>query len=501
MGSTDVDFACFLPHFQKRYPQLPEALTAAIASGKRPRALNSVFQFLVDSEQKFRDFMAGKHPPDSAPGKLEFGPTLYLVDTYVPKLPEVGKLLEKFLAAIDFPQTKISQEEWEHDLEVLQEEGRVASDGSLVAESKYAVLDPCWLIAGIEYVFLTYADDVPDFLRLERYDFQTNPATVPIDKDVLRIALTGDWGSGVWDDQPMPACPSQMVMEQMAKRKADITIHLGDVYYAGTQSVWDGQLFAAGEESHNFVDLWQPGTLDQLTFTLNSNHEMYNGANGYFKDALNAERQSGGSTLFKCQQGTSYFAITLPDWIIFGLDSAYFDPSPLFMDGAIGNARNTQQEQFIAEVMHDQGAGKRVLVMTHHNCLTVDGADFNNPLWDQVTKAVGRPPDVWYYGHIHNGVVYSRQSAAGERTLCRCVGHGALPFGNAYELHKPKPHEDEPIDAVTYYAHTPLPHPSVLQGNRVLNGFAYLEVSKDTLSEQFYDQLGDLAWSNTTTLS
>src|SRR6266851_5421986 len=49
-----------------------------------------------------------------------------------------------------------------------------------------------------------------------------------------------------------------------------ITIHLGDVYYSGTQD----------EESGNFVSDWTPAKRGALM--LNSNHEMYDGANGYF---------------------------------------------------------------------------------------------------------------------------------------------------------------------------------------------------------------------------
>ena len=31
---------------------------------------------------------------------------------------------------------------------------------------------------------------------------------------------------------------------------------------------------------------------------------------------------------------------------------------------------------------------------------------------------VGRPPDYWYWGHSHHGVVYSEHSVAGETTRC-----------------------------------------------------------------------------------
>ena len=77
----------------------------------------------------------------------------------------------------------------------------------------------------------------------------------------------------------------------------------------------------------------------------------------------------------------------------------------------------------------------RLLVLTHHNGLTYNGRA-QTPLWDQVAGALGLPPDVWSWGHMHNGIAYSAQSASGDATLAQCSGHGGLPFGNAYGLHE-----------------------------------------------------------------
>ena len=170
--------------------------------------------------------------------------------------------------------------------------------------------------------------------------------------------------------------------------------------------------------------------------------EMYDGGHGYFKVAL----ATNGP--FSKQHGTSYFAIEFGNWVIFGLDTAYYDPSLLVMEGALVDPN---QLGFIRSF---NLVGKKVMVITHHNGLSVDGLKPTG-LWSDLYKALGkRNPDYWYWGHVHNGVIY-QQSATGT-TLARCIGHAALPFGNAYGLHDPT---GNPIPSVVYYAHTPLGQP------------------------------------------
>jgi len=109
------------------------------------------------------------------------------------------------------------------------------------------------------------------------------------------IALAGDWGAG--NDI------SRAVGAQIAALRPDYTIHLGDVYYSGTES----------EEQQNLVDVWPAGNI--ASYTLNSNHEMYSGGHGYFGIAL-ADRK------FQAHSDRSFFALVNDDWLVVGLDSA-----------------------------------------------------------------------------------------------------------------------------------------------------------------------------------
>jgi len=59
-----------------------------------------------------------------------------------------------------------------------------------------------------------------------------DPQVITIPNDV-QIGLAGDWGTGNWRTAANPA-PSTDVGNHMAILQPHLTIHLGDVYYAGT---------------------------------------------------------------------------------------------------------------------------------------------------------------------------------------------------------------------------------------------------------------------------
>jgi hypothetical protein len=197
------------------------------------------------------------------------------------------------------------------------------------------------------------------------------------------------------------------------------------------------------------------------------------------------------------QQNTSYFALQSDKWIIIALDTAYYDTSSLFMNGAL---TDDNQINFIKSL---NTTGKKVIVITHHNPTNVEGTQTAPlPLWNQMVSALGRPPDIWYWGHVHNGIVYSEKSFPGQNGVkARCNGHAAIPFGVAYGLQNA---DGSTIPSVEYFAHELLssvyPNTDVQQANRVLCGFAMLTLGPDSINEQFIDQTGEVRWSQPTAL-
>lgn len=334
----------------------------------------------------------------------------------------------------------------------------VGPDGVIWGTGKWQQFDPGWSEALA--VFLETA------LFGSTHVFVTIPQTIQI-PDTVQIGLAGDWGTGDWRPAPNLA-PSTDVKNHLALLKAELTIHLGDVYYAGTSD----------EEQYLLVKLWPKGSIGSLA--LNSNHEMYSGGDPYFGAIAHPP--------FEIQQGCSFFALENANWVIVGLDSAYYsDDDNLYMDGALypANKPNEQNAFLLKKGAEAQMSGKKLILLTHHNGLDDSGS---NPtaLWNQVMNAypAGGGPDYWYWGHIHAGAVYKPRGPANVR--CRCCGHGALPWGQASNL--------AGSPNVEWYEHRPANDPDIRE--RVFNGFAVLKLDGPNIREVFYDENGGVAWQS-----
>jgi|GEM_PF-4314082 len=270
--------------------------------------------------------------------------------------------------------------------------------------------------------------------------------------DELTIAIAGDWGTG------NPS--SSNIAKQIQALNPDYTIHLGDVYYSGTES----------EERTRFVDPWPAGKVGSLA--LNSNHEMYSGGHGYFGVAL-ADKK------FRTQHGYSYFALTNRTWLIIGLDSAH-GSSGMYGDGVL----NDQQLQWLSALVKSDvarsGSGlKNVLVLTHHEGIEMDGK--RTGLFSQVTSALGEGPHRWYWGHVHSVAAFKPIDVVGAQLRARLVGHGGVPYA-----------PDPLTPAISWTENALADDPQIK--SRARNGFALLRFTADGLEETFYDELGNVRW-------
>jgi hypothetical protein len=330
----------------------------------------------------------------------------------------------------------------------------VGPDGVIWGTGKWEQLDPGWAEAFAVYLETLLAGKAP---------FVNTPQTITI-PDQVTIGIAGDWGTGDWRTKANPAASTD-VGRQLATLNTEITIHLGDVYYAGT----------ADQELHSLSMIWPQGSLG--SFTLNSNHEMYSGAGPYFKAI--------GQPPFQKQTGCSYFALQNANWLILGLDSAYCsEESGLFMEGLLyPEGKPNEQSTFLQQQAAAAAtAGKRIILLTHHNGLD-DSGTTPNKLFEQVTTAFGGGgPVFWYWGHAHAAAVYKAAGPAG--TLCRCCGHGALPWGHTSDL------ANSPN--VVWYENRPANDPDMPE--RVFNGFATLKLDGQAIQETFYDENGGVAW-------
>jgi Calcineurin-like phosphoesterase len=226
--------------------------------------------------------------------------------------------------------------------------------------------------------------------RLKPHRWKTAPVIPDRVPDTLRVGILGDWGSGLYG---APVCAASI---QNDPEPYDLLVHLGDVYYSGTQR----------EVTDRFLELWpRTGAINRAC---NSNHEMYSGGYAYFR-----------LTLKRFAQPASYFALHNAHWLLVGLDSAYQEASlahdqVAWLQGLLANAGD-----------------RHVVLFTHHQPFswaeTVKGT-----LASQLAAPLtNRRIFAWYWGHEHRCVVYDAHPRWGLRG--RCVGHGGYPsFRDAF---------------------------------------------------------------------
>ena len=310
----------------------------------------------------------------------------------------------------------------------------------IVGVHQYEDLDPRWLKTIAEVMF---SAKVP---------FPTDPQVIPI-ADTLSLGLVGDWGTG--------DASSLHIIAMMAAQNPDLTIHLGDVYYAGTEA----------EEGANFVTPWRVGKLGSLT--LNSNHEMYSGGKGYFNVAL-------ASPKFALQKGTSYFALSNSHWLIVGLDSAYHADGAMYDKGELDATQLAFLKNVVTTDLMPDGSRKKLILLSHHEAVTYDGEVTN--LGKAVEAELGDGPDFWYWGHLHSAGVLQPVSMGAVQLQGRCVGHGGVPYA-----------PDELVPALLWTESQLAGDPQ--EPKRALNGFVRISLDGPSLTETFWSEKGESRWS------
>ena len=243
--------------------------------------------------------------------------------------------------------------------------------------------------------------------------------------DKCRVALLADWGTG--DDG------ARLLLRQIAEKNPDVVIHLGDVYYSGTEHEFQNYFYKIWQDTLGITKVNWGSKPDQpttpATFTLAGNHDMYAGGAPYY------------TTIDMLGQPASYFCLRNANWQFIALDTGLHDSNPV--DQTKPTFLEDTELAWVKDKIANAG-GRNTVLLSHHQLYTtfekIGGERINKALLAQLGDVLPNVA-VWFWGHEHNLVVYEKFQGV----LGRCIGHGAFPVG-IDEIGKPD--AAVPINAV-----------------------------------------------------
>jgi predicted phosphodiesterase len=306
-----------------------------------------------------------------------------------------------------------------------------------------------------------------------KYPFQTASQKSRIEiPEKCKIALLGDWGAD--NDH------AKNIAAQAMARNPNFIIHLGDIYYSGSEG-----------ECRSFLHNWPLKNEDGdpkkgVSFALNGNHEMYSLGKPYFQIVLPAFGQEA-----------SYFTLFNGHWQFQGLDTAYL---PFSIRGDNGKDRDSRLEvqwQWLRESMRSNPS-KRNIFLSHNQPVSAHLPEIQaaQPLMDEARQLLKEfnlgTIYGWFFGHEHRCTIYDDAVISAE-FRARLIGNGAIG-------HHPQ-EETEPATDETG-AHCA---PFVWVNKRSLNdegivamsSFALLSIDGERIDIEYIDEDGFVGYKET----
>lgn len=276
-------------------------------------------------------------------------------------------------------------------------------------EIAFSVCDPMWA-----KVLLEYRKGEDAKIPYRHYDSLDQFVEPLADEPTLTIAFVADWGTGT------PT--ARNVLRCIAEHQPDWFIHLGDVYYSGTQREMD----------ENFLQIVRETLPESVQVrALAGNHDLYAGGAGYYW------------LLDELGQQASYFCLRNDNWQILAVGAP---PSKDAPKDALSNVPEIDANE-VAWHQHKLATahGRKTVMLSHYPLFTAAGnigrTTDNRPLAvNPVLHDAFGPQlpqiDAWLWGHEHNLVVFDPYIGL-ERG--RCIGSGAIPVPLLWEPYKQLP--------------------------------------------------------------
>jgi hypothetical protein len=309
--------------------------------------------------------------------------------------------------------------------------------------------------------YIDWAEQSPADINYGMIDYR-----LPCNSKVL---LLGDWGTRMTDNVAM-------LRQALMKFNPDAIVHLGDVYYSGTQFECEQNVLQVMDDLIEELKMAKRPPF----FALPGNHEYYSGGGGFF-DMIS--RINSG--LAGCLQRASYFCLRTEDdaWQFLGMDTGYNDRDPITptAPGLQASEIRWHYDKL------DNFRGSTVLLSHHqmfsaHDKLNNGSNGYLNEALSLTFKNYFDRVSAWYWGHEHNFVIF-KEGQCGLRK-------GRLLGCSAYE----ETQEEDPYKVnfrdIRYAADMTELSLSKYQGGtqKYFNhAMAVLEVSPEKIAASYYE--------------
>jgi hypothetical protein len=248
-----------------------------------------------------------------------------------------------------------------------------------------------------------------------------------------RVALIGDWGTGLPDARLLLA---QLLLQV----RPAVLIHIGDVYYSGTPAEFQRNFTMILEQVLEGHPELGPGP---RVYAIPGNHDYYAGGAPFYSliDNLNAE---------SARQSSSYFSLRTEDgaFQLLGMDTGFNDRAP----GVAFNSAYTAPMPQASEVdwLHDklESFEGQTVLLSHHQAFSahspLNGPDsgqpphLNKPLTDAFAPHLPKVA-AWFWGHEHNLMVFNDdQLGVRKGRLIGCSAFEMAPGDDPYAIKFPE---------------------------------------------------------------
>lgn len=233
----------------------------------------------------------------------------------------------------------------------------------------------------------------------------------PSPGEPVTVALFGDFGNGLY----MP----RYIARHMRRQRPDLAVHLGDVYYGGTDQEFEDYLFEPLAPMHSSTEL----------YVLAGNHDLYSGDEN-FRAYLQKKMASAPGVQ---RQTSESFRIVGERYQIIGLDTQFG------RDGRV----TPEQVQLARRWLKEGRPGRTNILLTSAHGWSVTAKKKKDPK-AHLSKLAAKDlaplwaddlVDLWFWGNVHHGALYAPSATA--PYVASCVGHSGFPY---YRV-------DTPVDA------------------------------------------------------